>query len=139
MAAFVARLRVVDVGKKGKLTAYAIGEKNLGDVLFTGPVTEDKVGKKGEPVKPKFLMGDFLKEPPPAKGAKTIKFKSGKVPPKPPFSRKDKFADWLSSKDNPFFARAAANRIWAQFMGKGLITPVDDMSSDNKPRNFFSS
>jgi hypothetical protein len=53
MAAFVSRLQVVGVGKKGKFTAYAIGEKNLGDVLFTGPVTQDEVGKKGEPVKPK--------------------------------------------------------------------------------------
>ncbi len=62
-AAFFARLQVVDVGKKDKLTMYSIGEKNLGDVLFTGPAIEQEVGKKGEPVKPKFLLSSALEEP----------------------------------------------------------------------------
>jgi len=44
-AAFFARLRVVDTGKKNKLTKFAIGEKNLGDVFFTGPASEQEVGK----------------------------------------------------------------------------------------------
>ena len=40
-AAFFARLDVVDVGKKNNQTAWAIGEQNVGEVNFTGPVSED--------------------------------------------------------------------------------------------------
>jgi Protein of unknown function (DUF1549)/Protein of unknown function (DUF1553) len=40
-----------------------------------------------------------------------------------------KLADWVTSRDNPYFARAAANRVWFQFFGIGLIDPVDDMSA----------
>ncbi len=133
-AAFFARLRVVDVGKKDKLTMYAIGERNTGDVLFTGTVTEQEVGKKGEPVKPKFLQGDPLVEPELPKDFKEDRnFKSGKVPPKPKFSRKNQLADWITRPDNPYFARAVSNRIWAQFMGRGIVHPVDNMSKSNKP------
>ncbi len=135
-AAFLARLQVVDVGKKGKgkLTAYAIGEKNLGDVLFTGPAAQQEPGKKGEPVKPKFLGGDPLAEPELPKDFKEDRnFPGGKVPPKPKFSRKDALADWITHEDNPYLARAAANRIWAQFMGKGIVHPVDNLSPDNPP------
>ncbi len=133
-AAFFARLNVVDVGKKNNLTMYAIGEKNTGDVLFTGPVTEQEIGKKGEPVKPKFLHGDLLQEPdPPADLKEERTFPSGKMPPQPAFSRKDQLADWITRPDNPYFARAVANRIWAQFLGRGLVHPVDNMSEANKP------
>ena len=133
MAAFLARLQVVDVGKKGKLKAYAIGEKNLGDVLFTGSVSEQELGKKGKPVKPKFLGGDLLVEPEMPKDFKEDRnFPGGKVPPKPKFSRKDQLADWITRPDNPYFARAVANRVWAQFMGRGIVHPVDNLSKSNK-------
>jgi hypothetical protein len=36
-------------------------------------------------------------------------------------------ADWLTAKDNPYFARATVNRLWAYFLGTGLIDPVDEM------------
>ena len=36
-------------------------------------------------------------------------------------------ADWVTSKSNPYFARAAANRTWAYFLGAGLVEPIDDM------------
>ena len=44
------------------------------------------------------------------------------------------FADWLLEKDNPFFARAFANRAWHWIFGKGLIDPADDMPM---PKGFF--
>ena len=133
-AAFFSRLQVVSVGKKEKQTAYAIGETNLGDLLFTGPVQEDRVGKKGEVVKPKFLGGDPLEEPSlPPNFKEERRFPSGKVPPQPQFSRKDALANWITSPGNPYFSRAAANRIWAQFMGKGIVHPVDNLCDDNPP------
>ena len=49
--------------------------------------------------------------------------------------RRDAFADWLTSRDNPFFARAIANRMWSYFLGKGIIDPVDDIRASNPPSN----
>jgi hypothetical protein len=42
-------------------------------------------------------------------------------------------ADWMTRPDNPFFARAMANWVWAQFFGKGLADPADDLSRSNPP------
>jgi hypothetical protein len=40
-------------------------------------------------------------------------------------------ADWVTSKDNPYFAKAAVNRTWAYFFGTGLVEPVDEMAGAN--------
>jgi hypothetical protein len=42
-------------------------------------------------------------------------------------------ADWMTSAENPYFARAAANRLWAHFFGVGIVEPVDDFNDENKP------
>jgi hypothetical protein len=133
MAAFLARLEVVTVGKKENLNVYAIGEKSTGDILFTGPAKEQQPGKKGEPIKPKFLLGDVLEEPALPADFKEIKFEANKPPPKPKFSRKDQLADWITRADNPFFAREITNRVWAQYLGRGIVHPVDNLSPSNKP------
>jgi hypothetical protein len=39
-------------------------------------------------------------------------------------------ADWMTSKQNPFFAKAAANRIWSLFFGIGIVDPVDDLGDE---------
>jgi hypothetical protein len=49
--------------------------------------------------------------------------------------RRTKFADWLTSSENPFFARVIVNRIWAHLLGKGIVEPVDDFRSSNPPSN----
>jgi len=43
--------------------------------------------------------------------------------------------DWMCQPDNPFFARAVANRIWSHFMGRGIVDPVDDFRASNPPTN----
>ena len=43
------------------------------------------------------------------------------------------FADWATRPDNPFFARAMSNWVWAQFFGRGLADPPDDLSRANPP------
>lgn len=40
-------------------------------------------------------------------------------------------ADWLTNPENPFFASAAVNRVWANFFGRGLVHPVDDFRTSN--------
>ena len=42
-------------------------------------------------------------------------------------------ADWIASTDNPFFARAQANRVWFHLMGRGLVEPIDDFRATNPP------
>jgi hypothetical protein len=42
-------------------------------------------------------------------------------------------AKWITAPNNPYFARAAVNKVWAHFFGVGLVNPVDDFRDDNKP------
>jgi hypothetical protein len=46
-----------------------------------------------------------------------------------------KLADWMSSPENPFFARALVNRYWKHFFQRGLIEPEDDTRDTNPPTN----
>ena len=50
-------------------------------------------------------------------------------------NRRQALADWVTSKDNPFFAKSMANRMWSYFLGKGIIDPVDDIRASNPPVN----
>ncbi len=43
--------------------------------------------------------------------------------------------DWMTAKDNPFFARALANRYWKHFFSRGLVDPEDDMRVTNPATN----
>ncbi len=49
--------------------------------------------------------------------------------------RRELLADWLTSPQNPFFAKAIVNRMWRNFMGRGLVEPVDDFRATNPPTN----
>jgi hypothetical protein len=40
-------------------------------------------------------------------------------------------AEWMTTKDNPYFARAAVNRVWEYLLGTGLVEPVDEESAEN--------
>jgi hypothetical protein len=44
-------------------------------------------------------------------------------------------ADWIAAPENPFFARAQVNRIWAHLLGRGLVEPLDDFKIANPPSN----
>lgn len=44
-----------------------------------------------------------------------------------------KLSNWMTSEKNPYFARTAVNRVWAQFFGIGIIDPVDDEPSTENP------
>jgi len=46
-------------------------------------------------------------------------------------SRRQALATWMTGKDNPWFARALVNRVWAQMMGRGFVEPVDDFRASN--------
>ncbi len=46
---------------------------------------------------------------------------------------RDVLADWVTDRNNPWFAKMAANRLWAQFFGQGIVQPIDDFSDNNPP------
>jgi hypothetical protein len=48
---------------------------------------------------------------------------------------REKLWEWLRSPQNPTFARAFVNRVWAHYFGIGLVDPVDDFSQANPPTN----
>jgi hypothetical protein len=48
---------------------------------------------------------------------------------------RDQLAQWMTSPQNPWFARNVANRIWSHFLGRGLVEPVDDLRETNPPSN----
>ncbi|HLK64034.1 MAG TPA: DUF1549 domain-containing protein [Bryobacteraceae bacterium] len=52
-----------------------------------------------------------------------------------PGDRRAVFAEWLTSPKNSMFARTIVNRVWANFMGRGLVDPVDDVRATNPASN----
>ncbi len=48
---------------------------------------------------------------------------------------RQRLVDWMADPQNPFFARAVANRYWAHFFGRGIVDPLDDMRVTNPPSN----
>ncbi len=52
-----------------------------------------------------------------------------------PNDRRAALADWLTSRDNTYFARAIANRVWANFYGVGVVEKVDDLRITNPASN----
>ena len=49
--------------------------------------------------------------------------------------RREALADWLTSPENPYFTRSIANRVWANFFGRGIVEPVDDLRISNPASN----
>ena len=52
-----------------------------------------------------------------------------------PIDRRQYFADWLTAPDNPYFAKALVNRVWRNFLGRGLVEAEDDLRQTNPPTN----
>ncbi len=73
-------------------------------------------GKPKQAVAPKTLFGP------------TATVKSGETP-------RVTFAKWLTSPENPRFAKTIANRLWKKSFGVGLIEPIDDIKDDSQPEN----
>jgi hypothetical protein len=44
-----------------------------------------------------------------------------------------KVIEWLRRPENPFFAKAIVNRVWAHYFGRGIVDPPDDLSPYNPP------
>lgn len=49
--------------------------------------------------------------------------------------RREHLVKWLTAADNPFFARAVVNRVWRNYLGRGLVESEDDHRQTNPPSN----
>jgi hypothetical protein len=102
------------------MTAYFAG------VMIKGAPAGEMVVAEGKAVSKNPRTGDDV----PAHAL-------GEKPPAttPTGDRRGELAGWLTSPDNPYFARNVANRLWAHFLGRGLVEPVDDVRESNPPTN----
>jgi hypothetical protein len=49
--------------------------------------------------------------------------------------RREQLAHWITSRENPYFAKSYVNRLWSYLLGQGIIEPVDDIRAGNPPTN----
>lgn len=49
--------------------------------------------------------------------------------------RREVLAEWLTAPENPYFSRAIANRVWANFFNVGLVEDIDDLRVSNPASN----
>lgn len=102
-AAFFARVSAR--GNNDVMPAAFVKDQNMGEVML--PNSKDVVP-------PRYLLGDIVAD------------KSDRT-------RREYLAEWMTSKSNPYFAKAAVNRIWAQLFGRGIVDPPDDMREPEAP------
>lgn len=48
-------------------------------------------------------------------------------------NRRQALAAWITAPENPWFAKAIVNRVWAHFLGRGFVEPIDDFRVTNPP------
>lgn len=49
--------------------------------------------------------------------------------------RREQLARWMTSRENQYFAKSYANRLWGYLFGPGIIEPIDDIRAGNPPSN----
>jgi len=109
MANLFSQIAIKNGDRAGEFSIQSVTE---GDVLHP---------RRGIAMPPAPLDGKPLSEPPALTGG-------GK-------DRRQYFADWLTASENPYFARALVNRVWRNFMGRGLVEAEDDLRQTNPPSN----
>lgn len=115
LVAFFPRIdyRVLENNRRDALDKHEfVGEQ----IVIAQRQGETVLPRTGKPAAPKFLGGDT-----PDLGNDV--------------DRLARLADWIADPENPFFARAQANRIWFHLMGRGLVDPNDDFRTSNPAAN----
>jgi hypothetical protein len=100
--------------------AFFNGFKRANPKAVFGPATEDPTRREIQiPNSKGKAQATYL-------DGQTPRWRDGDVP-------RRVLADWLTAAENPYFARATANRVWAHFLGAGLVDPIDEMGDENGP------
>ncbi|WP_144995904.1 DUF1553 domain-containing protein [Polystyrenella longa] len=105
-AAFFAR-----IGTKNSQEFGLFGRESIVMVKSGGEVKHPKTGKV---LKPKLLEGAEVDHP---------------------LDRRIPLVEWLTSPENPYFAKSVVNRYVGYLLGHGLVEPIDDMRATNPPSN----
>jgi hypothetical protein len=81
---------------------------------------------------PEHRMPDMDDPSAPGKVMKPVFFVNGKTMPlgTKDVDRRGALADWVTAGDNPWFAKAIVNRMWAELVGEGFYEPIDDLGPD---------
>lgn len=107
-AAFFARISRPQAELETVSTVMRVRDVDRGEVMYPD---------SDEVVMPRFLDGSKYDDSPEGD------------------ARRHQLSKWLTSPENPFFARAAANRVWAHLTGRGIVDPVDGFGERNQPRS----
>jgi hypothetical protein len=120
-----------DAAPNPNKSTAALAEKAEGDVTFSSVFKKKVTHKTG----PRILDAPAIKEPSVAKGAEYVvaPVKDKKVRTIPRYSRRAELARQLTAGSVPEFSRNIVNRLWALFLGRGLVHPVDMNHSGNPP------
>jgi hypothetical protein len=79
--------------------------------------------------------GREVQNPRTRKPQEPVAFGQSAGPLGPDDDRRPRFADWLTSPKNKYFAASIANRTWFHLVGRGIVEPVDDFRDTNPPSN----
>lgn len=101
------------VGRKG---GFADGEVPTNEVIYLKKKSDVKHPRTGTILNPR---------PPGGKEFPVSEF----VDPR------QQLVQWMTTSENPYFARTMVNRIWAHFLGRGIVHPIDDARSTNPAIN----
>jgi hypothetical protein len=133
MAAFFGHTRAQrGPGGKGKRPA---GPATIVE-LETAPAPKNKKGARLGPAIRAGLVINVRDPNDPRKVIRTARgkfFESKQPPPSGKAPYRPHLAKWLTAAENPYFARAAVNRMWAHFFARGLVHPIEDMNPQNRP------
>jgi hypothetical protein len=114
-----------------------VRDEGVGESAVGGNINFTNLKKESQPAVITLLTGKTLPEPESGGDKKEEdaddKYVDAKAKVRvPKFSRRETFADAVTH-DNPLLARAFVNRMWAVFMGRGLVHPADQMNARNAP------
>ena len=97
-----------------------LGRKNFGQpppyYASATPTTGERDPTTGKVPEPKYLDGPVGK------------FTADEDP-------RHALVDWMAKPENPYFAKSLANRMWGHFLGRGLVSEVDDLRETNPASN----
>lgn len=96
-------------GSKRKQGPFAVFDRDNGQIRIPAPP-----GETGRLVLPRFVTGQVIR---PGGGV----------------DRREELARLMTAPENPYFARAMVNRVWSFFFGRGIISPVDDLETEDYP------
>jgi hypothetical protein len=147
-AAFFAQVDLKNdpAGGEGKIGGSAVeGAKPLYEIVFDrmqGDVKHERTGQPTPPVFPFELVRRDADRQTLEQGGATNTEANGAAgscvntdSADPAGSRRDQFASWITSPNNPYFVRSYVNRIWGYLFGVGIMEPIDDIRAGNPPTN----